>query len=158
MDGLEHRVVHPIVIKRLRDLGCLYFLHVWLNELWLKNLVARRSFGWVHLEQVFYYSSEILAVEFRQFRVWSWQNCSKQAIHVGCFKGRAQCCHFVYHTAQRPNIALVVVRLIFPHLRTSIVWGSSLRVEHAILLSDFWHIQVAQFESSVTLDEHVGWL
>lgn len=80
-----------------------------------------------------------------------------QSIHVLSSERRLESSHFVYHTAQGPDIGFGIVGLILPHLRACIVRRSSLSVEQSIF-GDFGHIHVSQLGSPVLGEEHVSTL
>lgn len=57
--------------------------------------------------------------------------------HVFTVKRGLQCEHLVNDAAERPNIALEVVGLVFPDLRRSIVGSSCLGIIKAFITGDF---------------------
>lgn len=66
-------------------------------------------------------------------------------VHITSAKGRLQRKHLVYDAPKGPNIRLVTVRLILPHLGGGVVWSASLRVVQPVLVCYLAHIHVAQF-------------
>jgi len=90
-------------------------------------------------------------------REFALNNLFVQALHVVGAEGRDKCTHLVEDAAEGPDIALAVVGLVAPHLRTGIVGCSRLRVAEA-LLDDFADVEVAQLGLHVLEKEQVGTL
>jgi hypothetical protein len=68
--------------------------------------------------------AKILAVVRRQRRICPTQNFQNQALHVSGLEGMLERGHFVKNTTERPNIALVVVRLVLTDFRRKVVRGA----------------------------------
>ena len=90
-------------------------------------------------------------------RVLTSQYSFEQTIHVIRLKWWLQVAHLVSYAAERPNVRLKIVWLVFPHLRARVVRGARLRVQQA-LLGHLTHIQVAQLGCGVLIQEYVGTL
>ena len=96
---------------------------------------AGGSTGGRHVEHHLYHGVEVLRVLLGQALVLPFKDAFEQTLHILCLERRPKCNHLVDDTAQRPYIALKVVRLIAPDLRTSIVRSTCLRVVEAALIS-----------------------
>ena len=90
-------------------------------------------------------------------RVLTSQYPFEQTIHVIRLKWWLQVAHLVSYAAERPNVRLKIVWLVFPHLRARVVRGARLRVQQA-LLSHLADIEVAQLGCGVLIQEYVGTL
>lgn len=77
-----------------------------------------------------------------------------QSLHALRSERRQKRYHFVEDAAQAPDVARVVVWLIFPDFWTGVVRRSRLSREQA-LLGDLGHIQVAELEHSGFGEEEV---
>ena len=54
-----------------------------------------------------------------------------QTLHIVSSEWRFQSYRFVEDKAKRPNVTLVVVGLVPPHLGAGIIWSACLGVQHA---------------------------
>lgn len=59
-------------------------------------------------------------------RILTTQNLFIEHVHVGCSEGGHKAAHFIEQTAKRPNVAFIVVRLIFPNFGARIVRSTGL--------------------------------
>ena len=91
-----------------------------------------------------------LRVEARDLLVLAFHHFARQALHRLCLEGRTERAQLVQQAAERPYIALGVVRLIAPHLGRDVVGRAHLRRrERLIVLEHLGHAQVTQLEESV---------
>mmetsp|Transcript_50018 Transcript_50018/g.132192 ORF Transcript_50018/g.132192 Transcript_50018/m.132192 type:complete len:243 (-) Transcript_50018:76-804(-) len=87
----------------------------------------------VHLQQGGDDVREVLAVVGGDPRILASDDLSVEALHVLGAEGRAQGDHLVQHAAERPHVALRVVRHVAPDLRGGVVGGARLRHAEAPL-------------------------
>lgn len=79
---------------------------------------------------------KLVRVVLWNFRVRAGEHSAVKPVHVNGFKRRVKGRHFVNHAAQRPDVAFVVVRLVFPDLGTCVVRRARLSVEQSVLVGN----------------------
>jgi len=78
------------------------------------------------------------------FRVNALKNLFVQACHVVGPERRPKRYSFIKNAPQRPDITLLIVRLVSPHFWTGIVWRTSLSIKKSFL-GNFRNIHVTEF-------------
>lgn len=76
-----------------------------------------------------------------------------EPLHILGIEGRLESTDVIDHDPERPNIALGIIGLIPPDLRTGIIGRSRLRIRQRIL-HDRRYVHIAQLVLAVA-DEHV---
>lgn len=79
-----------------------------------------------------------------------------EQVHVGRFERHFPCNGLIQNTTERPDIALGAVRFVFPHFRTRVKGGSCLSVVHALPVTHFGHIHIANLDMTLGTDKNVG--
>lgn len=97
-----------------------------MDDLEVENLFAARSLVWVYLKKKFNQVVQIAGVVVWNFFVGTREHRFEQLVHCLRAERRIKGRHLVDDAAKRPNIALVVVGLIFPDLGTRVVGRPSL--------------------------------
>lgn len=110
----------------------------------VQHLITTWSQSTVDSYQLLYHSLQIFAIVSRNLRVLSLQHFLEQSIHVIGFERGLQGCDLIEHTTETPQIALAVIGLVLPDLRTSVVRSACLSVEQT-LLGHLGNIQVSKF-------------
>jgi hypothetical protein len=85
----------------------------------------------IHCNKTLQKLINVFAIMGRYFRVNALKNLLEEAIHVLSSKGRLQSCDLIEHTAERPDVALAIIGLIFPYLGACIVRSTCLCIEQA---------------------------
>jgi hypothetical protein len=111
----------------------------------------------VNVDELLDHLAELFGVLSWDLGVVTLQHLFKEPIHVSSSEGRLERSNFVEHAAQRPQVALIVVGLVLPHLRAGVVGSACLGVEHAFL-GDLGDVEVSQLGSAVLAHEDVGTL
>jgi hypothetical protein len=78
-----------------------------------------------------------------------------QALHILRGEGRFQRYYLVQYATQGPHVALNVVGLIPPHLRTRIVGSTGLSVVEASLVGDLGNVHVSQLCCEVLIQKDI---
>jgi hypothetical protein len=78
----------------------------------------------------------------------------EEPIHVISSERRHQGTHLIYDTAERPDIRLVIIRLVLPDFRAGIVRSTSLGVKQT-LFSNLRHIEVSKLGCVVFVKKNV---
>ena len=63
--------------------------------------------------------------------------------------------HLVEYTPYRPDVALLIIWLVFPNFRACIVWGTCLCVQHSSL-ENFRNVEIPQLGFAFAREENVG--
>lgn len=84
----------------------------------------------------------------RKFGVHARKDAVVETAHAFGAKGWVQRAHLVDDTAERPQVALVVIRFLLPDLGTGVVGGSCLRIKHTVL-RNLTHVEIAHFENAI---------
>ena len=92
------------------------FLGVHLKEGAVDELVAARARLRVNVQHLLHECPDIGRVVIRNPRVNAFAHALVQVVHVTPTEGRLQGEHLVDDAAERPDVGLVTVRLIFPNL------------------------------------------
>ena len=153
-DGSQHiNLVRAIIsLALLLQLQLIVFRH---KHRQVQDLFAGRSFLWIDLKHSFQYCVEISRIMRWNLRVYSLKNSVVQSLHVFGGKGRVQSYKLVENAAQGPDVWLVVVWFVLPHLRTSIVRRPSLGLENT-WFGNFRNIKISQLDHAVLGQEDVG--
>ena len=80
-----------------------------------------------------------------------------EACHALGSEWRKKRYHFVENASERPDVTQMVVWLFFPHLWTSIVWSTRLRLQEASL-GYLRHVEVSKLDDTFLRDEQIGTL
>lgn len=110
----------------------LHKVHFLLHNVHCKDLIACGSNVRLDLKQLLDHLREIRAIVSRDFGVSTLQNPFIEPIHIIGSEGWLQGCHFVQYTAERPNVALVIIGLIPPYLWRCIVWSTCLSIQKSL--------------------------
>ena len=86
-----------------------------------KHLTAVWSSPWVELTAQPYHVHEVFGILRRERWKPALAHFSEKCIHVVSSEGRVQCTHFIQDAPQAPNVALVVIGLVLPHFRASVI-------------------------------------
>lgn len=78
----------------------------------------------------------------RYGRVLAFKHPLEESIHVICPEWGHQSTHLIDHAAERPNVRLQIIGLIFPHLWWGVVGRAGLGIEKTFF-GNFGDIQVA---------------
>ena len=89
-----------------------------------------------------------------QFGVRARKDAVVETFHAFCAEWRIERAHLIDNTTEGPNVTLLVIGLLLPDLRTGIVWGSRLGVQHAILRY-FTHVQIPHLKCAIRALENV---
>lgn len=87
-----------------------------LHNCHIEKLVARGSLSRYDLKQLLQDSIEDFRVMLRDGRIVARRNHLEKLVHIRSSEGRIQSYHFVQDAPEGPNVTLLVVRLIPPHL------------------------------------------
>ncbi len=79
-----------------------------------------------------------------------------EQVHVCCCERHFPCNCLIQYTTERPDIALGAVRFVFPHFRTGVERGTCLGVVHALPVTHFWHIHIANLDMAFGTYKNVG--
>jgi len=120
------RVLLPALFLKVLLHSLLYLWH-------LQQLVTVRSVCSVDLEHCLDNYAHVHGVVGRNCGVLALKHFLEEPVHVVSSEGRHQSAHLVHYAAQGPDITLVVVRLVLPHLWGSVVRCSRLGVEQTFL-------------------------
>ena len=127
------------------------------KKLWhLHQIRARWSSGSCHIQHCLYHIVQVFAVVFRQLLILAFQDTLEQALHVICLKRWLERDHFINNAPKGPDIALEIVWLVAPHLRTGVVGSARLRVVQSTLIGQLGYVHVTKFASPVFVDEDIG--
>ena len=73
-----------------------------------------------------------------------------EPVHVVSLEGWSESGHLVQDAAEGPYVTLEVIWSVLPHLRTGIVWCTSLSLEETIFgINDFRDVKISQFAGPV---------
>jgi hypothetical protein len=108
------------------------------------------------------YLDQSLAHRPKVMRVSLWYSCQVtfeyfliQPLHIlGCER-RLESNHFIEDAAERPDIALDVVGLVSPDLRTGIIGRASLSIVQALLVCYLGYIHIAQLCCKIFVQKNV---
>lgn len=92
----------------------------------VENLLCSWPFLWIHLKQLRQDCSQVRRVVGWYFWIDSFHDTVIKTLHVLCGEGRVQSDKLVKNRTQWPNVWLVVVRLVLPDFRRSVVRCSCL--------------------------------
>ncbi len=161
-----HQLVNSSILPQLYTsiFLSILFYHYSQNMVWvvlvrnylfniLEQVIGRRPFCRNFFKQIINQKFQVLGVRWRNGRKCLHNNILVETLHINPLERWRQHDHFIENTSQRPNVRLVVIRQVFPDLRTGIVRGSSL--SHA-KITNFWDIHVTQFGLALLVDEDVG--
>lgn len=140
-DGLEQLLIWRGFVVEVDT----QFLCLWSDA--GKQLCCIWSIGRIDLQHALNGSSQLFGIIISDLGVYSLNDFLVKPIHVLSSEGRLECGHLIDHASKTPDIRLVIIRLVFPNLRTSIVRSSSLSIEESIL-GDLRNIHVSQLGSS----------
>ena len=121
----------------------------------MKNLFARRSLSWIYLEHCFENSAEIVGVVRGYFRIDAFEYSIIETLHIFGGKWWIEGNELVEDAPKRPNVRLIVIRLILPNLWTSIIRCTGLRLKNTSLCH-FRYIKISQFDHAVLCQKYVG--
>lgn len=139
-DGLEQLLISRRLMIEIDS----QFLRLWPNA--GKQLCCVWSIGRIDLQHAFNDCSQLLGVIISDLGVNSLYDFLVKSVHVLSPEGRLECGHLIDHAPETPNVRFVIIRLVLPNLRTSIVRSTSLSIEKSIFC-DFGNIHISQFGS-----------
>jgi len=120
-----------------------------------QNLVTIGAVLRLHDEASFEHVSQVSRVVAWDGVVFACDDLRVEALHGCGAEGRQERDHFVEDAAQRPDVRLVVVGLIFPHFWRAVVGRARLGAQQA-LLGHFAHIEVAELDDASLGQEEIG--
>jgi len=120
-----------------------------------QNLVTIGAVLRLHDEASFEHVSQVSRVIAWDGVVFACDDLRVEALHGCGAEGRQERDHFVEDAAQRPDVRLVVVGLIFPHFWRAVVGRARLGAQQA-LLGHFAHIEVAELDDASLGQEEIG--
>lgn len=123
----------------------------------LEKLVSVGSFAWVLLQQRPDDVAHVARPGIGELLLAPHRHCCLQPLHVSSVERWLERTKLVQDHAQRPDVALDAVGLVFPHFGRGLVRGASLRVAQ-IVLDEFAHVQIAKCDFASLLQEDVGTL
>ena len=78
----------------------------------------------------------------------------EEPLHAFTLEWRAKTYRLVEHTTKAPDVRLIAVRLVHPHLRTSVVRRACLRVTKASL-GDLRHVEITKLGLSIFIQKNI---
>ena len=155
----------------LGDLNRIKQVHLWnlsfKEVFWEKLLYFTLNYGhfkncfttWTHLWSYLNHDFDNLVHFGRKYawylRVDALEHLFVYALHVFSSKWRLESNCLIKNTSKWPDVRLVVVRLISPHLRTCVIGSSSLCVKQAFL-GDLTDIHISKLGYAILVQENVG--
>jgi hypothetical protein len=91
----------------------------------------------------------------RNLRINASKDFLIETLHVFRSEGRLQGDCFIEDASQRPDVALMIVRLISPNFWTRIIWGPSLGVQQS-LLCYLGNVHIPKLGGAVFVQEDIG--
>ncbi len=120
-----------------------------------EQVIGWRPFGRCLFKQTIDQKLQVLCIRWGDGRKRFHHNILIEIFHINSFEGRRQHDNFIKNTPQWPDIWLIVIREILPHLGTGIIRGSCLSHTQ---ITHFGDIHIAQLGLAFLVDEHIGWL
>ena len=117
---------------------------MFLKTIFVENFFTGQSVVWFDLNALLDNLGEVFGVGWRDWRVLAFANTLTELLHAIGSEWWHQGDHFVEDAAHAPNVTLVVVWSILPHLWAGVVGCTSLRVHHASF-GNFGNIEVTDF-------------
>lgn len=145
-------IVHVFVVVKVGEILLLAFGKDWV----FNKLLARGSFLGIDLDHDLQHGVNVRREMLRNLRKGAFKNFFVQPLHIFSLKWRFEGNHFINHTPQTPHVTLDVVRLIFPHLRRSVVGRARLSVIQPLLVSNLADVHVSQLGLHIVVKENVG--
>ena len=79
----------------------------------------------------------------------------EEPFHAFTLERRSKTYRLVQHTTKTPDVGFVAVRLVHPHLGTSVVRRACLRVAKASL-GDLRHVEIAKLGLAIFIQKNIG--
>lgn len=111
----------------------------------LNELVAVRTLIRIYAQHQLDYRPDVIGVVVRNPREDTFAHAFIQMVHITATEGWLKSKHLVDDAAKGPDIRLVTVGLILPHLGGGVVRSARLRVVKPVLVGHFAHVHVAEF-------------
>ena len=119
------------------------------------DLLTRRPFIRFGCNQQFEHMIQVISKMAWYSLVGPFKNLFVKKVHICGLERYFTSDGFIQYTAKRPYVALGAVRFVFPHFRTGVERGTRLGVVHALSVTHFRYIHIANLDKTRSTEKNI---